>query len=624
MKPIDRNEQRNMVFYGRVSTEQEAQLSALKNQMQWYDDQLKFYPNWNCIEKYIDEGITGTQAKKRPSFLRMIEDAKKGKFDLIVTREVSRFARNTLETLQFTRDLKYQYGVEVFFIEDNIWTMDGDGELRLTIMATLAQEESRKTSERVKAGIKISRDNGVLYGTGNVLGYDRAGDTYVINEEQAETVRIIFKMYTEGKSSSEIRDKLCELGRLTSQGKKVWYSSVIIKILKNPIYKGVMRYGQSYNNNYLEQKRKFNYNVDEIEYKKGNFPPIISENMWDEVQKIMQSKTKPSQKGRKVGNKGTKNIWMRKLQCKCGGSMGKNRWRVAKDGTPVYGYFCIKQKNIGSAEKRAKLGLDTEGYCDIPMVADWKLEFMAKEIISSIWQFRKESVERAYEMVLSCFTDESEGIDNQIKEYNNAVEMNQRKINNLIEMRMNEEITKEEFAAMRKKYDEKIIELKEKLDELTDNSSNQSSKSELNKQLEEIRAALNEVIDFSKPKLDDYIIDRFVDKIIPLGDNKFQWYINLMGNVYQDEELNKQAQTDIIIGVDGRKNQQKLVDKEGNEISLSFEYNRGWGDSRKKAIQIEHIIFGFEQVKAWKKQVGGRLSRNGWIQDIEVDLYLVA
>ena len=203
---LDRNRERTVVFYGRVSTEHEAQLSALENQMQWYSDQAKYHPNWNVIDRYIDEGITGTQAKKRPSFLRMIEDAKSGKFDLIVTREVCRFARNTVDTLNFTRELK-NIGVEVYFVEDNIWTMDGDGELRLSLMATLAQEESRKVSERVKAGQRISRENGVLYGSGNILGYDRKpGETYTINPEQAETVRIIFELYSKGYGEKKVAD----------------------------------------------------------------------------------------------------------------------------------------------------------------------------------------------------------------------------------------------------------------------------------------------------------------------------------------------------------------------------------------------------------------------------------
>ena len=202
---LDRNRTRNMVFYGRVSTEHEAQLSALENQIQWYDDQAKYHPNWNVLDKYIDEGITGTQAKKRPAFLQMIEDAKQGKFDLIVTREVCRFARNTVDTLVTTRELK-NIGVEVYFVEDNIWTMDGDGELRLTIMATLAQEESRKVSERVKAGQQISRQNGMVYGCSNILGYDRqVGETYKINPEQAETVRMIWI------DKNEVISKTCNL-----------------------------------------------------------------------------------------------------------------------------------------------------------------------------------------------------------------------------------------------------------------------------------------------------------------------------------------------------------------------------------------------------------------------------
>ena len=575
LQSLDKDRERRMVFYGRVSTEQEAQLSALKNQMQWYDDQLQYHKNWTCINKYIDEGITGTQAKKRPAFLRMIEDAKRGKFDLIVTREVSRFARNTVETLQFTRDLKNKYNVEVFFIEDNIWTMDGDGELRLTIMATLAQEESRKTSERVKAGQKISRDNGVLYGNGNILGYEKVGNTYVINEEQAETVRIIYDLYLKGLSAAKIRNELCKQGRKTAAGKTTWYSSVIIQILKNTTYKGVMRYGQSYSNNYLEQKRYYNYDTDTYEYKEGSFPPIIPIDIWDRVQEIMASKTKPSKNGEKtIGSKLSTDVWMRKLKCACGSSMGKNKWRVSKAGIPSYGYQCNKQRNIGSKKFREQNGLDTEGYCDIPMVADWKLSFMAKEIIASIWSDRRASVERAYEMIASCYTEETEDIDKQIDIINGKIQENQNRINNLIAMRTDNEITKDEFIEMRGKYDDKIMKLRTELDELLSNDHSES-KSEIEKQLKEIRSALDETIDFSKPQLDDYVIDRFVDKVIALGNNKFRWYINLSGNVFdKNNEINEKYKTDIVVGVDGRRNHQILVDENGDEISLVFDYDR--------------------------------------------------
>ena len=173
---------RRVAIYARVSTEHEAQISALGNQIQYYDEKLKQHPDWTLVERYIDEGITGTSIHKRPNFLRMLKDAESGKFDLIVTREVSRFARNTVDTLQETRKLK-KMGVEVYFTEDNIWTFkDDDGELKLTIMATLAQNESKKISQRVKAGQQITFQNGVFYGNGNILGYDKVGKDMVINE----------------------------------------------------------------------------------------------------------------------------------------------------------------------------------------------------------------------------------------------------------------------------------------------------------------------------------------------------------------------------------------------------------------------------------------------------------
>ena len=176
---------RVVAIYARVSTEHESQLSALENQIQYYDNILKEHPDWNLYGRYIDEGITGTSKLKRKNFMKMLEDAKNGCFDLIITREVSRFARNTVDTLQETRNLK-KMGVEVYFSEDNIWTFnDEDGELKLTLMATLAQNESKKVSQRVKAGQKISFQNGVFYGNGNILGYDYDPNTkeVTVNKE---------------------------------------------------------------------------------------------------------------------------------------------------------------------------------------------------------------------------------------------------------------------------------------------------------------------------------------------------------------------------------------------------------------------------------------------------------
>lgn len=181
---------KRVVFYARVSTGHEEQLSALDNQIDWYYNFIGQHKDWELVDQYIDEGITGTSDKKRKQFKRMMEDGiERKEFDLIVTREVSRFARNTVDTLDWTRKLK-AVGIGVYFVSDNIDTSDdsSDGELRLSIMATLAQDESRKTSNRVKAGLKVTRANGMILGTGNVLGYDRKGrNQFVINPEQAET-----------------------------------------------------------------------------------------------------------------------------------------------------------------------------------------------------------------------------------------------------------------------------------------------------------------------------------------------------------------------------------------------------------------------------------------------------
>ena len=287
----DRNRPRRVVFYGRVSTEHEAQISALGNQIQWYDDQAKYHPNWNVIGKYIDEGISGTQAKKRPAFLRMIEDAHDGQFDLIVTREVCRFARNTVDTLSYTRELR-NANVEVYFVEDNIWTMDGDGELRLSLMATLAQDESRKISERVRAGQMISRKDGVIYGNGNILGYDRVGETYVINEEQAETVRMIFEMYVKGLGGRKIADELTRQHRLNSSGIVKWETANIMRIIRNASYLGRVVYNKSYSNNYLDQHRMLILDEDKYIVGEKKFEAIVDEELFERANRLRKSKKK--------------------------------------------------------------------------------------------------------------------------------------------------------------------------------------------------------------------------------------------------------------------------------------------------------------------------------------------
>ena len=265
---------KRVVIYARVSTEHEAQILALENQMDWYKPILAARPEWTLVGQYVDEGITGTSAAKRPQFMKMIADAKKKQFDMIITREVSRFARNTVDTLQYTRQLK-SLGVEVFFINDNIKTFDGDGELRLTIMATLAQDESRKTSVRVKSGQQTSMNIGVIYGNGNILGYKRVAKIvddnkkeveWTVDPEQAKTVKMIYAMYLDGMGLMQIKDELKRRGRKTSAGLDRWYCTVISHILKNSFYCGIITYHKEYTPDYLTQKKVKNYG--EIEFTK--------------------------------------------------------------------------------------------------------------------------------------------------------------------------------------------------------------------------------------------------------------------------------------------------------------------------------------------------------------------
>ncbi len=552
---FDRNRERKVAIYGRVSTEHEAQLSALENQLQWYDNQVKYHPNWSVCERYIDEGITGTQAKKRPAFLRMIEDARNGKFDLIVTREVCRFARNVVDTLVVTRELK-GIGVEVFFIDDNIWTMDGDGELRLSLMATLAQEESRKTSERVKAGQKISRDNGVLYGNGNILGYDRVGDTYIINEEQAETVRIIFDLYLQGYGSMRIAKMLTEQKRKTASGIVKWNVSNIMRAIKNATYTGMKCYNKSRSNNFLEQKRINNLDMSTYEYVEGDFPAIVSQEVWDKAQKIRESRMKPSVVSTTKtthSKRDSKDIWVNKLRCSCGSSFRKDKWHTKLDGKISYGYQCYNQINNGNKKKREALGLDTEGYCDIKMITDWKLDFMAKELLEHLWQDRKASVIIAVDLIKRYYKDErlSENQHDAVS-IKAKIDKAQTRLTNLIAMRADGELSKEEYQTMRKPIDAEIQQLQERLNQAP---NDEQPKSGL--ELDGIISTLNTLIDFSGTKVSEEVINQFIYRVTPTSDTTFDWYVNLNGT----------ADVRATFTAEGRKNRAVVKLEEIEQIS---------------------------------------------------------
>ena len=540
----DKNRPRKVVFYGRVSTEHEAQLSALENQMQWYEDTAKRYPNWEVVGRYIDEGITGTQAKKRPSFMRMIADAEKGMFDLIVTREVCRFARNTVDTLTHTRALKGR-GIEVFFVDDNIWTMDGDGELRLTIMATLAQEESRKVSERVKAGQRISRANKQLFGSGNILGYDRKpGETYTINPEQAETVRMIYDLYEEGYGTLKIAKILMERKRLTATGTTKWTCHNVGRILQNATYKGYIGYNKSYSNNYLEQKRIHNLDKDSYVYVKGDFEPIITEEQWDKCQAILKEKRKTTlvENGeeKKKSNRTSSDVWVKKLRCSCGSSFRKNRYHKHNDGTTTYNYVCYNQVNNGKASQRVKMGLEADGYCDEHSVTDWKMEMMAKYFLNEAWKSRKEDLMIALEYIKKYYTDATRNNTQHSELFLDAqIDKAEKKLKNLVDLFTDGQISKEEFAEFKATYSADLQKFK---DEKARCGEQQELFENCMCDMTAVSQALAGMVDMSSPEYTHDLMNEIVNSIL-VKDNRFIWNFS----------YNKTENTDMNISIEGNK-----------------------------------------------------------------------
>ena len=272
-----------VTYYGRVSTNQDIQLSSLYNQEEYFKQMILNNKNWTYVEGYIDEGITGTSILKRTNFLRMINDAKQNKFDLIITKEISRFSRNTLDSIKYTREL-LNYGVAVLFLNDNINTIYPDSELRLTIMSSMAQDEIRRLSERVKFGVAMSIKKGKLLGNNKLYGYNKKDNKLYINKKESLIIKEIFTLYgIHNKSTTYIRDYLNKNNIPTIYGNK-WSTTSILRILKNPKYKGFYCANKSFTEDYMSKKVKCLSKEEWVLYKSPKqIPPIIQEKLWNKV-----------------------------------------------------------------------------------------------------------------------------------------------------------------------------------------------------------------------------------------------------------------------------------------------------------------------------------------------------
>lgn len=276
-------------YYARVSTDKEDQINSLENQSNYFKDMIKDHPNWSLVGEYIDEGISGTNIKNRTNFLRMIEDSQKGKLDLIVTKEISRFSRNVIDSIQYTEEL-LKNGTVVLFLTDNINTIYPDSEFRLALMSSLAQDEVRKLSERVKFGINRKIKEGKLIGN-TLTGYKYVDGRLVINPEEKEIIEIIFNEYCKGETFTSISNYLYSLGYKTKKNTK-YSTTTLRKILLNPRYKGYYTAKLTRVESYKTHKKVACKEEEKIIYKSDLIEPIISENLWNKANKMYSIRKK--------------------------------------------------------------------------------------------------------------------------------------------------------------------------------------------------------------------------------------------------------------------------------------------------------------------------------------------
>ncbi len=296
-----------VTYYARVSTDKYEQLNSLENQVIYYENYIKKNSNWTFVDGYVDEGISGTSTKKRDSFKKMIRDAKNGKFNLIITKEISRFARDTLDSISYTRKL-LEYGVGVLFEYDHINTFASDSELRLTIMASIAQEEVRKLSERVKFGFQRQIEKGSVLGNDFIWGYEKDktvkkddNKKLVIVEEEAKIIRRIYDLYVnEHLGMRSIGNKLASDGILNKNGKP-FSQSTIKNILTNPKYKG---YYCGNKTRVIDYHSKQRVNIDKQDWKLYedcvSVPQIVSEHIWNKAQEIIKKRSSKSNNDKQI------------------------------------------------------------------------------------------------------------------------------------------------------------------------------------------------------------------------------------------------------------------------------------------------------------------------------------
>jgi len=481
-------------FYARVSTDKDEQLHSLQSQISFFNDYISKVPNWKFIGSYIDEGISGTQVKKREEFLRMIEDAKRHKFDLILTKEISRFSRNTLDSIKYTQEL-LSNGVGVYFLNDNINTILPDSELRLTIMSSIAQDEVRKLSERVSFGMKRSIDNGVVLGCSNIYGYVKDKGKLVIDDEQAEMIKIIFDRYANTTAGlSKISRYLFSLGYKSRNGKRI-DTTILTRIIENPKYKGYYCGHKSKVLDYRTKQKKRLNKSDWIIYKDyENVPPIVSEELWERAN-VKLKERQDSFTNRTINKAVFQNryTYSGKIYCGCHNLTYHRSSAGKRKNNPVWECQVYRKESLKG--------------CSNPRVFELELDEVFKDMFNKLFK-RKNNI---FDEILSECKNYLATNNNEIEIKNiesKIIVLNNKK-DKLLELVMEEYLSKEDYKRQVNILNEEINTYQEKIDELKNNKKN---KNYIENKINEIKSSLEKCLEDNECYSD--VFNELIDRII--------------------------------------------------------------------------------------------------------------
>ena len=443
--------------YCRVSTDKDDQANSFESQQRYFREYIQRQPDWALYEIYADEGITGTSTKKRAAFNRMIRDARMGKFQLILTKEVSRFSRNILDTISYTRELR-QIGVGVLFMNDGISTLEPDAELRLSIMGSIAQEESRKTSSRVKWGQTRKMERGVVFGR-SLLGYYIKGGSITVEPEGAEVVRLIFHKYgVEKKGTSVIARELREAGILTCRGNPKWSSSHIIKILKNEKYVGDLVQKKTFTPDYLTHAKKYNHGEEALVVIRNHHQPIIDRELWDTVQEELKKRNIHGPQGCGHSNR---YVFSGKIKCgECGASfVARKRYR--RDRTFYRRWSCFTAVSEGRHPdaRSGQLG------CDVgkTLREDAAMDIL-RQAIQSLRIDRERIIQNVAALAAEAVRDGEQEGENCVGNLEVEIRRIKGKKEDVLDAFFSKRITEDEMRMMNGRYDSQLTSLQQQLE----------------------------------------------------------------------------------------------------------------------------------------------------------------